>query len=163
MLSVSLLTPLINLWLPEQIVTKLGMYVIKTESISMAYFINPYKYNATSKNTGEYLLKNIQEKNNSCFHVYEWPQTEFGFLIGFIAQLQILSTSNCSPITNSHSTIHYSIHLSLLSLLSLHPSFPGNDFQWRTFPFLWVPELSPASATSFYTAAAHTDCTAAAL
>jgi hypothetical protein len=25
----------------------------------------------------------------------------------------------------------------------------GSNFQWRTFPFLWVPELSLASATSF--------------
>jgi hypothetical protein len=25
----------------------------------------------------------------------------------------------------------------------------GSGFQWRTFPFLWVPELSPTSATSF--------------
>jgi hypothetical protein len=25
----------------------------------------------------------------------------------------------------------------------------GGNFQWRTFPFLWFPERSPASATSF--------------
>jgi hypothetical protein len=25
----------------------------------------------------------------------------------------------------------------------------GSSFQWRTFLLLWVPELSPASATSF--------------
>jgi hypothetical protein len=37
--------------------------------------------------------------------------------------------------------------LNLLSLLCLHHS-SGNGFQRRTFPFLWVPELSPASATA---------------
>jgi hypothetical protein len=25
----------------------------------------------------------------------------------------------------------------------------GSDFQRRTFPFLWIPELFPTSATSF--------------
>jgi hypothetical protein len=25
----------------------------------------------------------------------------------------------------------------------------GRGFQWQMFPFLWVPQLSPASATSF--------------
>jgi hypothetical protein len=39
-------------------------------------------------------------------------------------------------------------HTDLLRLLCLYQS-SGNGFQWRTFPFLWVPELSPASATSF--------------
>jgi hypothetical protein len=31
----------------------------------------------------------------------------------------------------------------------LHRPLQGSGFQRRTFPFLWVPELSPASATSF--------------
>jgi hypothetical protein len=25
----------------------------------------------------------------------------------------------------------------------------GSGFHWQTFPFLWVPELIPASSTSF--------------
>jgi hypothetical protein len=31
----------------------------------------------------------------------------------------------------------------------LHYPLLGSGFQWRTFPFHWVPELSTASATSF--------------
>jgi hypothetical protein len=40
-----------------------------------------------------------------------------------------------------------STRLNLLSLLCLHQS-SGNGYQRRTFPFLWDPELSPASATA---------------
>jgi hypothetical protein len=37
--------------------------------------------------------------------------------------------------------------LSLRRLLSLHLSLSDNGFQRQTLPFLWVAELSPASAT----------------
>jgi hypothetical protein len=47
-----------------------------------------------------------------------------------------------------YTTIHYSTHFSLLSLLCLHRS-SRNAFQRRTFLFLWLPELPPASGTSF--------------
>jgi hypothetical protein len=33
--------PAINVWLPEAIFMKLGMYIMAPEPISMAYFINP--------------------------------------------------------------------------------------------------------------------------
>jgi hypothetical protein len=36
----------------------------------------------------------------------------------------------------------------------------GSGFQWQTFPFLWVSELSPASATSF-SLQLSTDCLSA--
>jgi hypothetical protein len=40
----------------------------------------------------------------------------------------------------------------------------GSGFQRQMFPFLWVPELSPASATSFsQLTTAHNDLTAAVL
>jgi hypothetical protein len=67
---------------------------------------------------------------------------------------QLLTTSNCSAIANSHSEIHYSAELSLLSLLCLH-QFSRNGFQRRTLPFLWVPERSRASAYQLFTATAH--------
>jgi hypothetical protein len=35
-------------------------------------------------------------------HVYEWLQTGFELVILFIEQLQIVTTSKCSPIANSH-------------------------------------------------------------
>jgi hypothetical protein len=70
-------------------------------------------------------------------------------VIGVIDNLQIVTTSNYNIIAIS--TIYSSLEhaLSFFSLFSLHQSFPGNGFQRRTFPLLWVPELSPASATSF--------------
>jgi hypothetical protein len=39
--SVCLYNPPINFWIPETIFKKLGMYIIASEPISTAYFINP--------------------------------------------------------------------------------------------------------------------------
>jgi hypothetical protein len=36
-----LCVPIINVWIPEQIFMKLGVYNTEPESISTAYFINP--------------------------------------------------------------------------------------------------------------------------
>jgi hypothetical protein len=52
--------------------------------------------------------------------------------------------------------------LCLLSLLCLHQS-SGNAFQWQTFPFLWVLELSLCLSYQLLTATAHKDWTAAVL
>jgi hypothetical protein len=51
--------------------------------------------------------------------------------------------------------------LSLLSLLCPHKWLSGNGFQRRTFPILWVPELSPCLGYQFLTATAHKDWTTA--
>jgi hypothetical protein len=51
--------------------------------------------------------------------------------------------------------------LSLLSLLCLHQSLPGNGFQQQTFPLLCVPELSLCLSYQLLTATAHRDWTAA--
>jgi hypothetical protein len=40
-------------------------------------------------------------------------------------------------------TVCYSTYLSVLSLLYLHQSLPGDGFQRRIFPFAWVHELYP--------------------
>jgi hypothetical protein len=66
----------------------------------------------------------------------------FGFVIGFIEHIQIISTSNSnsSRIYTSYNSLWHA--LSLLSLLSLHQSF-GKGFQRRPFHFLCVPKLYP--------------------
>jgi hypothetical protein len=46
-----------------------------------------------------------------------WLLTGFGYVIGFTKHLQIITTGNYNAIANSHSAIHYSTHLRLLSLL----------------------------------------------
>jgi hypothetical protein len=44
--------------------------------------------------------------------------------------------------------LHYYTHTLVSTVTSSMPLL-GSGFQRRTFPFLWVPELFPASATSF--------------
>jgi hypothetical protein len=48
-----------------------------------------------------------------------------------------------------HFTVHYDTHTPMSTVTSSLPFFGSRFFQWRMFPFLWVPKLSPASATSF--------------
>jgi hypothetical protein len=81
----------------------------------------------------------------------------FGLVIGFLEHLQIVTAGNYGAIANSHSAVHYSTHLSLLTLLCLHQSLSGNGFQWRTFPLLWVPEISPCLSYHLLTATDHKD------
>jgi hypothetical protein len=54
-----------------------------------------------------------------------WLQTEFGMVTAFIKHLytELVTTSNCSVIVNSHSAIHYSTHLNLLNLPYLYQFF----------------------------------------
>jgi hypothetical protein len=51
---------------------------------------------------------------------------------------QPVNSSNYSVVANWNSAIHYT----LLSLMCLQKSLPGSGFQRRTFPLLWVSELS---------------------
>jgi hypothetical protein len=44
---------------------------------------------------------NIKSEQYTCCHVYEWLETGFGLVIGFIRLLQLVSTSNYSAIANS--------------------------------------------------------------
>jgi hypothetical protein len=55
----------------------------------------------------------------------------FGLVTEFTEYLQTVTKSNYCAIANSHSAIHYSPHLSLLSLLCLH-QFSGSSFQLQT-------------------------------
>jgi hypothetical protein len=75
-------------------------------------------------------------------------------VLGFAEHLQIVTTSNYSAIANSYTPLSLQHVLSLLSLLCLQ-QYSGNGFQRRTFPFLWVPELSPCLIYQLLTATAH--------
>jgi hypothetical protein len=77
-----------------------------------------------------------------------------GLEIGFIEHLQLVTTSYYSVIANSHSAIHYSTNIIIVSLLCFHQS-SGNEFQRRMFPFLWVPELSPYLSYQLLTVTDH--------
>jgi hypothetical protein len=82
----------------------------------------------------------------------------FGMVILFIELLQNVTTSNYSDIANSYILYNSLQHaLRLFSLLCLHQSLSGNGFQRRTFPLLWVPELSPCLSYQLLTATAHKD------
>jgi hypothetical protein len=72
----------------------------------------------------------------------------FELAVRFIELLQLVSTSNFSvnivcALCNSRQRV-----LSRLSLLCLHHS-SGNGFRRQTFPFLWVPKLSPRLSHSY--------------
>jgi hypothetical protein len=49
-----------------------------------------------------------------------WLHTGFALVIGFIEHLEMVTTSNYRAVSNSHTEIHYSTHLSQLSLLCVH-------------------------------------------
>jgi hypothetical protein len=53
-------------------------------------------------------------------------------------------------LTNSH-IFQFTRAPTVLNLLCLEQSLSGNGIQRRTFHFLWVPSLSPASATAILT------------
>jgi hypothetical protein len=49
-------------------------------------------------------------------HVYQWLKTGFGFIIGFIAYLQVVTTNNYNTVTDLHTTKHST----LISSVYLH-------------------------------------------
>jgi hypothetical protein len=54
-------------------------------------------------------------------------------------------------ITHTHTCMHaWMLSLSLLFTVTSSLSLLGSHFQQWTFPFIWVSELAPATATSFY-------------
>jgi hypothetical protein len=97
-------------------------------------------------------------------HVYEWVWLGFGLVIGFIDHLQVVTTSNYNSLTGLHALkITVTAHTVFSSLHSLHHSFPGNGFQRRMLPLLWVPELYLCFSYQLLTGTAHNYWTAAVL
>jgi hypothetical protein len=56
-------------------------------------------------------------QNILCCHVYAWLKTGIGLVIGFINNLQIVTTNNYNTITDLHNL--QSLHTNLLSLSAL--------------------------------------------
>jgi hypothetical protein len=79
--------------------------------------------------------------------MYVWLYTEFVLVTRFIHHLytQIMTTLYNSLFHTVVFLVNYSLHYPL----------PGNGFQRRTFPLLWVPELSPCLSYKFLRETAH--------
>jgi hypothetical protein len=72
----------------------------------------------------------------------------FRLVTGFIEHLKILTTSNHSTIADSHSEIHYSTYLSLLSLAVFWQQLPTVDVPLlRGSLIIPLPQL-PASKSN---------------
>jgi hypothetical protein len=62
--------------------------------------------------------------------------------------LTLVTINNYDSLTELH-TPKITVSTAHIVFFSLHWPLLGSGFQRPTFPFLWVPELYPASATSF--------------
>jgi hypothetical protein len=77
---------------------------------------------------------------NAHCHVWEWLQTGFELIIGFIKYLLVITTSNYSAIANSHTLEFTTARINYFSLLCLHQSLSCSGFQLRSFlPSVFVP------------------------
>jgi hypothetical protein len=79
-------------------------------------------------------------------HVYEWLQMGFGLMIEFIGPFD-MACDYPWQFTIAH--MHAYTHTHPCPQSCLHLPWLGHSLPWQMFPFLWVPELSLASATSF--------------
>jgi hypothetical protein len=134
------------------------LHYSKVQVYSTSKQLNKIRIEGVSKVKYDlFLFKQILHSHNIHHNnvtILEWLQMGFGLVIGFTEHLWTITTSNYSTIANSH--MHTQHVLSLLSLLCLHQSF-GNSFQWRMFPFLWIPKLSECLSYQFLKASAHMD------
>jgi hypothetical protein len=74
----------------------------------------------------------------------------FGLVIGFIEPLQLVTTSKdyvLSILHTSQITIGHIRSSQLVTVFTSRCSVAASNV--RNFTFFWVPELSPASVTSF--------------
>jgi hypothetical protein len=64
--------------------------------------------------------------------------------MGFGLMIRFIGLFDTEPVTALQITVTHRLAFSIMVTV-LH----GSGFQWQIFPFLWVPELFPASATNF--------------
>jgi hypothetical protein len=90
----------------------------------------------------------------------------FGLVIGFIGlfdtthdYILLFTDTHTHTHTHKHTNTQTHTHTHVTSTLLVL----GSGFQRRTFPFLWVPELSPCHCYQLPTATAHNDGTSAVL
>jgi hypothetical protein len=77
----------------------------------------------------------------------------FGLVIQFIEDLQIVTTSNYSAVTNS-CTQEFTIARTKSSQSAV---LPGSGFQWWMLPLIWVRKLSLCLICQLLTAASRND------
>jgi hypothetical protein len=77
----------------------------------------------------------------------------------FLLMIEFIGLSRHSPWL--HFTIHCHTHTRTRSIVTSSVPLLGSSFQRRTFPFLWVPELSPCLSYQLLTVTAHNDWTTA--
>jgi hypothetical protein len=73
----------------------------------------------------------------------------FGLIIGFSELVQLVTISKDYAFTVLQTSQITIGHTRSSHAISLHQLLLGIGMQRQTFPFLWVPELSLASTTSF--------------
>jgi hypothetical protein len=79
----------------------------------------------------------------------------FHWIIEFIDNLQMLTTSNNNSLANSCTRLLTAAPTKSFRLLCFHQPLPGSDFQRRTFSLLLVSELSPCLSYQLLRATAH--------
>jgi hypothetical protein len=87
-------------------------------------------------------------------HVIEWLQTEFEMIIGLTGHFntQLVTKIYISLLhthihTRTHARTHTHTH-TLVSPVTVFIKCSGNGFQWLTYPYLWIRELSPCLSHS---------------
>jgi hypothetical protein len=89
-------------------------------------------------------------------HLYKWLQTGFGLVIRYIDHLQIVTTSNYSTITNSH-TLEFATACTKPSQSAVSTLVVAWTSNGGCSPYSGVPRQSPCLSYQYLTATAHND------
>jgi hypothetical protein len=82
-------------------------------------------------------------------HVIEWLLPGFGLAMGFIGHLQIVTTSNCSAIANSHALQFTAARTKSSQSAVISPVVVWLRLSTKNVPLALCPHYPHASATSF--------------